>query len=243
MLTGTETPVGRARRDLAWAGAGLIVAVTAALASTRAITVGVIPNPGVQTLFAYLSTWIPMLAAVGMASVGLGLRASVGRLGIAFHPLDLFWGVAGGCFARAIDALSRLQLTGSTGLDPQPIIGTQAMDAWLVLTAILAPVVIAPVIEELFFRGLVQRSLARTIRRVPGGIAAAISIVATSAVFSAVHLLVGAETGIAALATGIGTFVFSLVAGSIVAATGRLGGAIVAHVVFNGVAVLLMWPR
>jgi membrane protease YdiL (CAAX protease family) len=243
MLTAKEVSAGRARLDLAWAGGGLIVAVVAALASTRAIAAGAVPDPGVQSLLAYLSTWIPMLAAVGVASAGRGWQATISRLGVAIHPFDLFWGLAGGCFARAIDALSRLQLTGTTGLDPQPTVGTPATDLWLILTAILAPVIIAPIIEELFFRGLFQRSLARAMPLARSGAVAVISIVATSVVFSVVHLVVGAETGIAAVAMGIGTFTFSVVAGSIVATTGRLGGAVVAHVVFNGVAVFFLWAR
>jgi membrane protease YdiL (CAAX protease family) len=243
MLTAKETSRGHAHVDLAWAGGGLIVAVIAALATTRAITAGSVPDPGAQSLLSYLSTWIPMLAAVGVTSAGRGWRASVSHLGVAFRPLDLFWGVAGGCFARALDALSRLQLTGTTGLDPQPTLGPPATGVWLVLVAIIAPVVIAPVVEELFFRGLVQRAIARTLPWVRGGAGAGISIVATSVVFAAVHLIVGGEAGLAAVETGIGTFAFSLVAGSIVVATGRLGGAIVAHIVFNGVAVFLLWPR
>ena len=63
-----------------------------------------------------------------------------------------------------------------------------------------------------------------------------LGVIVASAVFALMHV-VGA--GPQAL---IGTFFFGLLAGTLTAATGRIGGAVVAHVVFNGIAVLLMWP-
>jgi membrane protease YdiL (CAAX protease family) len=184
-----------------------------------------------------------MLAAVAAACAGLGLSATAVRLGVRFHPLDFFWCVGAGCFARAIDAIVRLQLSGTTGLEPQPTLAGSGIDGWLIATVFFASVVLAPLIEEVFFRGLLQRSLARSMRRVRPRAASVIAVAATSVVFSLVHVLVGADTGAAAISTAIGTFVFSLAAGSLMAATSRIGGAVVAHVVFNGVAVLLVWPR
>lgn len=66
--------------------------------------------------------------------------------------------------------------------------------------------------------------------------AAVLGVIVASAVFALMHV-VGA--GPQAL---IGTFFFGLLAGTLTATTGRIGGAVVAHVVFNGIAVLLMWP-
>jgi uncharacterized protein len=69
--------------------------------------------------------------------------------------------------------------------------------------------------------------------RMPRVWAAVVGVVATSVVFALVHLVGQAPVAL------LGTFVFALVAGTIAAATGRIGGAIVAHVVFNGIAVVL----
>lgn len=138
-------------------------------------------------------------------------------------------------------------LHGNTGLAPQPIIGA-APPLWMMLVGLLAPVLLAPVIEEVFFRGLLQRSLvaglAGSRQARPAGSAqptgsvwaAVVGVVVASAVFTLMHL---AGSGSAVL---IGTFAFGLVAGALTAATGHIGGAIVAHVVFNGIAIALMWP-
>lgn len=108
----------------------------------------------------------------------------------------------------------------------------------------LAPVVVAPVIEELFFRGLAQGSLTRILvgpsrRRDPLSAWTAAALVAV--VFAIVHVLVA--PGDPVLLTVGGTFLLGLAAGGVVAVAGRVGGAVVAHIVFNGVAVLLTWPR
>ncbi len=245
MHNGNESAYNRSHRDLAWALVGLIVAVFAARLDTRLFIPDAAGGSALRPMLAYLATWIPMLAAIAAACTGLGWRASVQRLGLHFHPFDLLWGIAAGCFVRAVDAIARLQLMGTTGLEPQPTLGAVGVDGWLIMTGILAPVMLGPLIEEIFFRGLLQRSLVRSIRHTLHHVASAsiIAVLATSVLFSLVHFLVGTDVGIAAVATAIGTFAFSLAAGFLTAATGRIGGAIVAHIVFNGVAVLLLWPR
>jgi membrane protease YdiL (CAAX protease family) len=240
MLTAADTRERLVQRDLAWAGLALVVAVGAGLATGYAIRSEAIPDPNLQLLLAYLSTWVPLGVAMWAVFARDGWTESVARLGLRFGVLDLFWGVAGGCIGRLMDALCRLQFTGTTGLAPQPVLGTPMIDGWVVALGIIAPVIIAPVVEELFFRGLVQRSLASALRG--RRIATVLAILITSVLFSLAHVAVGGVLGVQVIALGLSTFAFSVIAGAIVAATGRLGGAIVAHVVFNGAAVLLLWP-
>lgn len=250
-----------ALRDVVLAALGLLVAVIAAEASAAVIASGLVPSLFTAQLLAYLATWIPMVLAVVFACVfaapRLGWTDAVGRLGLRLRLgdplvwLDLFWGIAAGCLARAVDAAVRLQLLGSTGLAPAPTLGSPPPLAVLIVIGVLAPVVVAPVVEETFFRGLLQRGLARVLlerrvseSRASGSRARAsvIAVLVTSGLFALVHLLVSGEAGSAAVATAVGTGVFALAAGTIVTATGRISGAIVAHVVFNGVAVWLTWP-
>lgn len=258
-------------REVAWAALGLAAAVLAAEASAALIARGLVPSPFAAQLLAYLATWIPMVLAVVFAFVFSGSRLgwadALGRLGLRVRLgdplvwLDLFWGVAAGCLARAVDAIVRLQLFGTTGLAPAPTLGGPPPLATLIVIGVLAPVVVAPVIEEVFFRGLLQRGLARVLAggadaasgsysAGPRGgassgsraVASVVAVVVTSALFALVHVIVSGEAGSAAVATAIGTGVFALAAGAIAAATGRIGGSIVAHVVFNGIAVWLTWP-
>jgi membrane protease YdiL (CAAX protease family) len=87
----------------------------------------------------------------------------------------------------------------------------------------------APLIEELFFRGLLQTRLVGRFGVVPG-------IAVASLLFGAAHMINW---------QGIDTFTYAwaiagggLVLGVIRHVTGRLGPAIVAHAIFNAIALL-----
>ena len=92
--------------------------------------------------------------------------------------------------------------------------------------ALLVAIVVvgAPIIEELFFRGLLLRSVEK---RFGTGWALA----ATSLLFGAIHLQL---LQFPALATA------GLVFGILTVRSGRLGPAIWAHVGFNGIAVITL---
>lgn len=84
----------------------------------------------------------------------------------------------------------------------------------------------APIVEEIFYRGLLQRSLERRLGPVPG-------LLVTSVIFGASHL-----QPLQFPAQVVAGLVFGLLAQR----SGRLGPAIAAHVVFNMVAVVnLVW--
>jgi membrane protease YdiL (CAAX protease family) len=99
--------------------------------------------------------------------------------------------------------------------------GTAGPLIFLVMVGVLAPLA-----EEVFFRGLVLRAFERRI----GTVAA---VVASSAFFAATH---GQPLQFPAL------FVAGLVFAALVVRTGRLGPAIVAHMAFNITTVVaLLW--
>jgi len=91
---------------------------------------------------------------------------------------------------------------------------------------VLSAVVLAPLAEELFFRGMLQSMLRRVIGR-PWP-----AVVITSAAFAAVHF--STLQDIPAL------FVLSLVLGYNYERTGRLTAAVAIHALFNGIAITLM---
>ena len=87
-------------------------------------------------------------------------------------------------------------------------------------------VVAAPVAEELFYRGLLLRGLTHYMP-------AAMSVVLSALIFSAVHLQLVQLPGL---------FLFGLVAGVMVFYTGRVGVSIATHMAFNLTAVVgLFW--
>lgn len=98
----------------------------------------------------------------------------------------------------------------------------KATDPVGVVLLVVIVVVLAPLIEELFFRGLFQRAAARRFGRLA-------SIVLPAVVFGLVHLQL---LQLPAL------IMFGLVAGVLTWRFDRLGPAIWAHVGFNGLAVL-----
>ena len=87
----------------------------------------------------------------------------------------------------------------------------------------------APLVEELFFRGLLQPRLVGLLGVVPG-------IVAASCLFGAAHLI--AWQGPITLAYALGVAGGGLVLGTLRYLTGRLGPSTVAHALFNAEALL-----
>ena len=95
---------------------------------------------------------------------------------------------------------------------------------WILLLLLVG--VGAPVVEELFYRGLFQRALLKR------GLPVWASVVVGAAVFAAMHL---------EALQFLGLFVFGLVAGALAYRTGRLGASIAAHVGFNVTTVITLW--
>ncbi len=100
----------------------------------------------------------------------------------------------------------------------------KATDATGVVLLVLIVVIAAPIVEELFFRGLVLRSFERKW-------GTAWAIVGSSAVFAAAHL---EPLQFPAL------FIFGVVAAILATRSGRLGPGMWAHMAFNGVAVITL---
>ena len=98
----------------------------------------------------------------------------------------------------------------------------------LVVLAVLVCVG-SPVVEELFFRGLLLRALLGSFQEIGPRLAPAISIILTALVFALVHFEALQFLGLAG---------FGLVLGYLAWRTGRLGPSIVAHMAFNTVTIV-----
>ncbi|MEI2698389.1 MAG: CPBP family intramembrane glutamic endopeptidase [Microthrixaceae bacterium] len=84
----------------------------------------------------------------------------------------------------------------------------------------------APVVEELFYRGLFLRSLTK--RGMPEWVA----VVVSAAVFGAIHFQVLQFAGL---------FTFGVIAGALASVTRRLGASVFAHIGFNMATVVLLY--
>ncbi|WP_395243863.1 CPBP family intramembrane glutamic endopeptidase [Agromyces sp. MMS24-K17] len=218
-----------ARRRFADAAAGLFAAIVLML-GWQWVTRTWIVDPAVQLAGAYLAVWAPLVAATAIA-----VRRHGARLGLRFRWLDVLWGLGAGLLARGAVTLIEAAATGGAGLvtiDPGPT-------RWL--TLLIVPVVLAPVIEETFFRGLLQPVIRdrATVAGAGRRAATVIGIVASALCFALLHAL-DATSPTAALIVSAGAAVIGLACGILAATTGRLGGAIIAHATYNATLLALL---
>lgn len=177
----------------------------------------------------YLLVWLPLGVALLIVLLVPSLRPTVPKaVRWSIRPIDLLWGAAAGLLLRIIvSTLEVLSYGGLPATAGNAVPLATADDVVYVVVALLSVILIAPVIEETFFRGLVLPSIIGMLR---GGRWIAVAI--SALLFAVLHLL--AVTTVAqAIVVGVGTLLVGLGAGSLAVLTGRLGPAIVAHVVFN----------
>jgi membrane protease YdiL (CAAX protease family) len=237
-MAGTQDRTDAQPTGLGIAAVGMITAVVLVIALNELSLRGLVHDPQLGELLSYLVVWLPLLAATFAFCFLRGSGSIVRDIGLRFRPLDLLWGLTLGVVARVVATVLEIAGYGRMG-SAGAILDEPAHDLWWVVMVILAPVLVSPFIEELFFRGLVLRAVSRAavdngaVRRWALGTA----VVVSAATFALVHLVnAGSSTG--ALVIGLSTFLLGLGAGALAAVTGRLGGAIVAHVVFNALVVL-----
>ncbi len=95
---------------------------------------------------------------------------------------------------------------------------------WIVFALIVG--LGAPLVEELFYRGLFLRSLEKA------GTGRVVAVVISSVVFAAIHFQALQFPGLLA---------FGLIAGTLAARSGRLGPAVWAHIGFNMTTVVVLY--
>ncbi len=121
---------------------------------------------------------------------------------------------------------------------------------WAVIFGLGIASLVAPIIEELYFRGLLMRAIRNAVVRRSRSErirarASTISIVVSATIFAAFHLY-EATNWTMLFVLGANILVFGLVAGAIASRTGRLGPSLIMHISTNALgAVLLLssYPR
>ena len=165
----------------------------------------------------YLTVWSPLILAVVVAT---HRRRSASRGGpyIAFRItwMDIVVGAFVGLLLRTVIIIVELYTVGH--LTSSSSLFEYDHDLIWLSSAIIAPAILAPVIEELFFRGLLLPAIGINW----------LGIVGSAAIFSAFHLFSGFNT-----LTAASTFLAGLLFGLLAVRTKRLGASITAHVVYN----------
>jgi membrane protease YdiL (CAAX protease family) len=203
---------------LFWAVAALVVAVVLAL--TFPAWRYRVPY-GVMLLATYALTWGPLV-------VGLVFTVGFWRKFVGFRLVDVYLGVMIGVVARAVGIIVQFFVTGQLPSSSLIIGGVTGV---YVLTTVLLPVIVAPLIEEPFFRGLLQGSLSRFV-------GAWGSLIVSSLVFAVVHTIASGWS----VTLIVTLLVYALLAGYVTQQTKRLAPAVIGHAVFNGLAALISWP-
>ncbi|WES62848.1 type II CAAX endopeptidase family protein [Microbacter sp. GSS18] len=154
---------------------------------------------------------------------------------LRFSAKDLVWGLGLGIILRTCQGWIDIATGGSGALPSYPTIGGSLPAGW-VFADLIAPVAIAPVLEEFFFRAVVLVSLYTILRRPFGKFVAGLAAGLVSAgLFVLGHWMVGA--------TGAGEIIplalLGVVCAALVLLTGRIWGAVLVHVVYNASFVVL----
>jgi membrane protease YdiL (CAAX protease family) len=169
--------------------------------------------------------WVGMLGAVFYAARKGG---GLGDFGLRMEPRDVPVGLICGFLAQVLVVplvyWPLLKLLDDPDVSAEARSLTDRAHGFGIVLLVVLTVVCAPVVEELFFRGLLQRSLERRLRPV-------LAVGVASLVFASVHFQ---------LLQFLALAIFGAIAGTLAHRSGRLGPAIWAHVAFNATTVVAL---
>ena len=211
--------------------AGAIAGKTAA--QMTAIASASVP-PEWYVVTTLLGLWIGFIGAPWLASRTQGTRHFFRDLGVRFRVIDLLGiliGVGGQILVAIMYAPFQHDIKNFNG--PSQRLTGASHGAGFVVIAI-ATVLLAPAMEELFFRGLLLKGLVRVFTKLGavGGARVAgviLAVIVDGLLFGLAH---GEWIQLAGLAT------FGAILAAVSYRTGRLGMNMVAHASFNLVAII-----
>ncbi len=171
--------------------------------------------------------WVVYLGAPLLVTSMKG-NGPVADLGLAVRAPDVGLGVVAGIALQLLVVpIVYWPILRLTDADPSET-AEELVDVvggagdWILLTIVVA--VMAPLVEELFFRGFLLGALRRIATP-------AVAVVLSSAAFALVHFLPILFPG---------TFLLGLVAGAVTIRTGRLAPAIAMHLGFNATTLVVL---
>jgi membrane protease YdiL (CAAX protease family) len=227
--------------DVGWSVLAFLLAIT-----VGAAVVSLPVDPDAASFGLGLLGYAVVVAVIVRASYRRGQRSLRADFGLALRPVDVPLGIAVGVLAQLASALYSTVAVAIAGYSPTTGNVRLSDDAlWLVLTAVLT-VVVAPIVEELWFRGLVLGAVRNTVLRWRGRTqpaepaqqrrAIGIAALASALLFMALHSGQSADA-VVTWVLALSTLTVALLNAVLVVWTGRLGAGIVAHVTFNAVSV------
>ncbi len=222
-------------RALSYVLAGLVGGVLAAsAAAATCLALGAQTYSPVTVVADLVALWAFLVGAAVLASRRLG-SGDLGRdYWWGFRPVDAVRGAGASVVGRVVVTMVTAVILGlaQRRVSGNTQVLTHQRGHPLNLVVVGASAVIgAPIVEELFFRGLLLRSLA-------GRMSYGWAVLIQGAAFGMAHAQLG-QDGLTAVAVVAGTATFGIVQG-LFAARWRLGALMVSHALFNLVPVLLV---
>ena len=179
--------------------------------------------------------WVALLVPVVLA-----YRRGIPRGLLRIRAVDVLYAVVLGGVLRVVQGWLAVVFGGSGALPSYPSLDG-ALPAFWWLEDLLGGALVAPVVEEFFFRGLLLVVIFTLVRRFAGNDGAGVrlggfvAVAASTGLFVMTHYLTGPVSAeVAVTLTLVG-----LVCGMLVVFTGRIWPAVLVHVVYNGTGVLL----
>lgn len=187
-----------------------------------------------QLAVATLASWAVFLAALGFTSRRYGTGNLIGdfraHYAVSFRPIDLLGVPAGVIGQLVVVPLVYVPLRAiwpdtfsADELEERARELADKADGWTVVLLVLVVAVGAPIVEELVYRGLLQRSISGVIGAAPG-------LVVASMWFALVHPSPVEYPGL--------LFAGLLFGGGLLA-TGRIAPSVITHAAFNATGLVL----
>ena len=238
-LTYSVPPVRWGWWDVIYGLAAFFLSLTLGIVAVAALNLGA-DDADVFGFISGIVTYAALVAVVVLAS-RKGLKSLAADFGVRFRwidlPLGLGAGLAAKVFTFALTAVA-ITLTGHTPEQGNFTLSDQSL--WVLLNGVLIASLVAPFVEELFFRGLVLRAARnRVLRRGGSPVRAAVIAIAVSSVgFALLHLIQSTDVTLLIILGG-STLALGVINSVVAIATGRIGAPIIAHVFYNGSSILL----
>lgn len=216
--------------------AGSIVASIVLLATGQLevdVDTGTIGEMSLAALaFTMAAGWIGLVGWPVLVSYTKGLHSITKDFGFAVNWGDVGWGLLGGVSALTISIAGSVIWSLLTSAD-QPSNGdylpTSDANVGKGLVLLLLVAVCTPIAEELFFRGLFLRAIAKKWNTL-------LAVVISSVVFGSFHFT-GESIGEGLFIVAVTALYGAVLALLVVFRNFRIGPSIVAHMVINGVGV------
>ncbi|HTV12131.1 MAG TPA: CPBP family intramembrane glutamic endopeptidase, partial [Acidimicrobiales bacterium] len=216
-----------------WASLGASVAVLlAGVGESIGYAITGSETSALTELLGEMGLWAAMIATALLVSRRYGSSSLSRDYGLAFARADLLWGFLATLAALAISQAVVLPFSGTrfAGSNDQILTQQQGHEAGFVIVALIVALG-APFFEELFFRGYLRTCLQS--RFGPHG-----AIWLQAGFFGLAHL--GEVSGWANVSVVLALFFVGAVLGYTAWLTRRLGAGMVAHCLFNLLAVVTL---